>query len=87
MPVPIVLFSPLLIDLLVEDILVVEVKAVAQLIGVHTAQVITYLKLAGKPAGLLLNFNSVLMKDGIRRISHPDLLPRARRPTNPEPNP
>ena len=68
--------SPLLIDLLVEDLVVVEVKAVEHLIGVHTAQVITYLKLAEKPAGLLLNFNSVLMKDGTRRISHPDILPK-----------
>jgi GxxExxY protein len=67
----------LFIDLLVEDLVIVEVKAVAQLMGVHSAQVITYLKLADKPAGLLLNFNSVLMKDGTRRISHPDVLPRA----------
>ena len=71
----------LFINLLVEDLIVVEVKAVSKLAAVHTAQVITYLKLADRPAGLLLNFNCVLMKDGTRRISHPDLLKRTiRRP-------
>jgi GxxExxY protein len=71
----------LVIDLLVEDLVVVEVKAVAQLVGVHTAQVITYLKLAEKPAGLLLNFNCVLLKDGTRRISHPDVLAKTAHPS------
>jgi GxxExxY protein len=61
----------LFIDLLVEGVLVVEVKSIERFAAVHTAQVITYLKLADKPAGLLLNFNCVLMKDGIRRIVHP----------------
>ncbi len=63
----------LFIDILVEDLIVLEVKSVARLIPVHNAQVITYLKLAEKPAGLLLNFNCVLMKHGIRRIVHPDI--------------
>jgi GxxExxY protein len=63
----------LFIDILVENLVVLEVKSVSRLAPVHTAQVITYLKLAEKPAGLLLNFNCVLMKDGIRRIVHPDI--------------
>lgn len=58
-------------DLLVEDEVVVELKAVEQLLPVHQAQVITYLKLAGKAVGLLLNFNAVLLKDGIRRVFNP----------------
>jgi GxxExxY protein len=63
----------LFIDILVEDLIVVEVKSVAALAPVHTAQVITYLKLADRPAGLLLNFNVDLIKNGVRRIVHPDL--------------
>ena len=59
------------IDLLVERCVVVEVKAVEALHPVHEAQVITYLKLTGCPAGLLLNFNSVLLKNGLRRLDHP----------------
>ena len=66
----------LFIDILVEDLVVLEVKSVAALAPVHTAQVMTYLKLAGRPAGLLLNFNSFAMKDGIRRVVHPDLYKR-----------
>lgn len=60
------------IDLLVENTLVVEVKAVDSIHPVHLAQVITYLKLTGHPAGLLLNFNAVTLKAGLRRLDHPD---------------
>lgn len=60
------------IDLLVEKCVVVEVKAVEKLAPVHEAQVITYLKLSGCPAGLLMNFNSVLLRNGLRRLDHPD---------------
>lgn len=60
------------IDLLVEECVIVEVKAVQTLHAVHEAQVITYLKLTGCPAGLLMNFNSVLLRDGLRRLDHPD---------------
>lgn len=59
-------------DFIVEGCIVVEVKAVEGLHPVHQAQVITYLKLAGCPAGLLLNFNTVLLKDGLRRLDHPE---------------
>ncbi|OGP58526.1 MAG: GxxExxY protein [Deltaproteobacteria bacterium RBG_13_61_14] len=56
------------IDILVQDLIIVEIKAVEQILGVHEAQVITYLKLSGCPLGLLLNFNTKLMKNGIRRF-------------------
>ena len=56
------------IDFLVEDLLVVELKAVEQLLPVHTAQVMTYLKLLKRDTGLLINFNSACFSEGIRRI-------------------
>ena len=56
------------IDLLIADVIVLEIKAVEGLIALHTAQVLTYLKLSGRPLGLLLNFNVPVLKDGIRRI-------------------
>ena len=56
------------IDILVEDEIVVELKAVEALLPVHEAQLINYLKLSRKQLGLLLNFNVVLMKNRIRRI-------------------
>lgn len=56
------------LDLLVEELVVVELKAVEKLLPVHDAQLLTYLKLAGMPAGLLINFNVALLKQGIRRM-------------------
>ncbi len=56
------------LDLLVGKMLVVELKAVDALLRVHSAQVIAYLKMTRLPLGLLMNFNSSLMKDGIKRI-------------------
>lgn len=61
------------LDVLVENSLVLELKAVARLHPVHLAQVITYLKLTGCPAGLLMNFNTTSLRDGLRRLAHPDL--------------
>lgn len=52
------------IDLLVEDTVVVEVKSVDQIIDVHEAQVLSYLKLSACPVGLLFNFNVKILKDG-----------------------
>lgn len=56
------------LDLLVDDALVVELKAVDSLAPVHSAQVISYLKVARRHLGLLINFNTPLLKDGIKRI-------------------
>jgi GxxExxY protein len=61
------------IDLIVEDTVVVELKAVEKLLPVHQAQVITYLRLTGKPVGLLINFNVPLLKDGIKRLINPSV--------------
>lgn len=56
------------IDMLVEDQIVIENKAVRQLDSVHEAQLITYLKLSGCRLGYLINWNVPLLKDGIKRI-------------------
>jgi len=55
------------IDLLVEDLVIVELKAVDALAPIHEAQLLTYLKLSGKKVGLLINFNVLHLKDGIKR--------------------
>jgi GxxExxY protein len=54
-------------DLVVDEVLVLEIKAVHQIHPTHEAQLLTYLRLSGLPLGLLLNFNAVQLKDGIRR--------------------
>ena len=74
--------TKLRIDLLVDGVVVVEIKAVERFHPVHLAQVITYLKLSGCPAGLLLNFNTTALRQGgIRRVSHPDIYVKSRRPS------
>lgn len=55
-------------DLVVEDQVIVEIKALETVAPVHKRQLLTYLKLADKRLGLLINFNVVLIKDGITRI-------------------
>lgn len=55
------------IDLLVEDEIILELKSVEIILPVHEAQLVTYLKLSDKKLGLLINFNVALLKDGIRR--------------------
>ena len=68
------------LDLLVDGRVIVELKAVEQLLPVHSAQVITYLKISGCPAGLLMNFNSTTLRGGLKRLNHPDRhVPRASR--------
>jgi GxxExxY protein len=57
------------LDLLIEDRLVVEVKAIDALTRVHEAQLATYLKLSGLKLGFLMNFNVPLFKHGLRRIA------------------
>ena len=54
-------------DIVVDNSLVVEIKAVDRLAPIHEAQLMTYLRLSGHRLGLLMNFNSVVLKDGIRR--------------------
>lgn len=55
-------------DLVVEDKLIIEIKSVENLAPVHYAQTLTYLKLSGKKLALLINFNNVILKNGIHRI-------------------
>ena len=61
--------SGLRLDLLVGRCVIVEIKVVEKLLPVHTAQLLTYLKLTGYRLGLLINFNVPLIKDGIIRIA------------------
>jgi GxxExxY protein len=56
------------LDLVVEDIVIVELKAVEALAPIHHAQVLSYLKLSGKPIGILINFHVLHLKDGIKRF-------------------
>jgi len=56
------------IDMLVDDRVILELKAVEALAPVHTAQMLTYLRLTGRVIGLLINFNVPIVKDGIKRI-------------------
>jgi GxxExxY protein len=55
-------------DVIVERSVVVEIKAVDHVVALHEAQMMTYLRLSGCCIGLLLNFNSVMLKDGLRRF-------------------
>jgi GxxExxY protein len=55
-------------DLVVEDSIVVEIKAIDDLLPIHSAQLLTYLKSSGKPVGLLINFNVPILKKGLKRI-------------------
>lgn len=54
--------------MLVEDIVILELKSVATLLDVHMKQLLTYLRLMKKTIGLLMNFNEVVLKNGIKRI-------------------
>lgn len=56
------------IDLRIEKKLIIEIKSVEELDDIHLAQVITYLKLSNCKLGLLINFNTLLFKDGVRRV-------------------
>ncbi len=58
------------IDMLVENRIIVEIKAVDRLLPIHEAQLLTYLKLANKQIGLLINFNVRSLKNGIKRMIH-----------------
>lgn len=58
------------LDLVVEQKIIIELKAVEKLLPVHEAQVLTYLKLSGLTLGLLINFNVPVLKDGIKRVAN-----------------
>jgi len=58
------------IDLLVAGLVIVEIKSVEALAPIHEAQLLTYLKLTGVKVGFLINFNVVVLKDGLRRLVH-----------------
>jgi GxxExxY protein len=63
-------------DMLVDDTVLVELKSVESLAPIHTAQMLTYLKLSRKPVGLLINFDVPVLKDGVERILNPEMLKR-----------
>ena len=56
------------VDMIVRDRVVIELKAVEKLVPIHRAQITTYLKISGLKLGLLINFNSVTLKEGIKRV-------------------
>ena len=56
------------IDILVDNKLIIEIKSIESLADIHTAQILTYLKLSGNRLGLLMNFNVKLLKNGIKRL-------------------
>jgi GxxExxY protein len=61
------------LDFLVERELIVELKAVTELLPIHGAQMLTYLKLERRSLGLLINFNVPILKNGIKRVARGDL--------------
>lgn len=64
------------LDLMIENEVIVEIKSVEKLLPIHKAQLMSYLKLADRKVGLLINFNVELLKDGIQRVvnNFPDSL-------------
>ena len=60
--------EPLRLDFLIDDVLIVEFKAVEEVLPVHKAQLLSYMKLLNTPLGLLINFHEILLKDGITRM-------------------
>ena len=61
------------LDLVVEGCLILELKAVTELVPIHQAQLLTYLKLARQPLGLLINFNVPTLKEGVKRVASGEL--------------
>ncbi len=58
------------LDLLVENKVIIELKTVSKLLDIHKVQLLTYLRLTNKKLGLLINFNEILLKHGIKRIAN-----------------
>jgi GxxExxY protein len=65
-------------DMVVDDTVLVELKSVESLAPIHTAQMLTYLKLSSKPVGLLINFNVPVLKDGVKRVLNPEMMKNER---------
>lgn len=63
-----VLAQTLRLDLIIDGCMIIELKAVERLLPIHKAQLLTYMKLMDAPLGLLINFNSVILKSGICRL-------------------
>ncbi|WP_108810405.1 GxxExxY protein [Sphingorhabdus sp. Alg231-15] len=63
-------------DILVDDSLLLEIKAVERLFPIHTRQTLTYLRLMKLPLGLLINFGGITLKEGLRRVANNYRLPR-----------
>jgi GxxExxY protein len=74
------------LDFLVEGSLIVEIKCVDGLLPIHTAQLLTYLRLTGLPAGLLVNFREAVLKTGLRRLTNRQILPSSRLPVQSQSN-
>ena len=55
-------------DIIVEESVILEIKSIERILRVHEAQLLTYLRLSGCRVGLLLNFNTAMLKDGLRRF-------------------
>ena len=64
------------VDFVVENRVIVELKAVTEVVKIHECQVLTQLKLTGLPVALLINFNVPVLADGVTRIVNPQLLGR-----------
>jgi GxxExxY protein len=60
--------QPLRLDLLIDDVLIVELKAVDRVLPIHKAQLLSYMKLLNKPLGLIINFHEMILKNGIYRM-------------------
>jgi len=73
-------------DMLVDQTVLLELKSVESLGPIHTAQMLTYLKLSGKPVGLLINFNVPVLKNGVKRILNPDMVKSERGSSDPAGN-
>ncbi len=73
------------LDLLVEDAIIVEIKAIEKLLPIHDAQLLSYLRLAKKRVGLLMNFHVPVLKDGLKRIVNE--FPDSEREKRPVPQP
>ena len=60
--------EPLRLDFLIDDVLILELKAVEKIYPIHKAQLLSYMKLLNKPLGLLINFHELILKNGIYRL-------------------